>query len=216
MKPLNHVERRVQMVLAAFAEHGPMTSAVLARHLGLPSAEAPLEGRKLRHILGDIGLEDWITRTGHKSRVQGKTLPVFQLTHDGRLRLEELQQRQQVLAARPGRPVSGLAALLKQARPVAKPGGGFFQPPSRVVPAPERQAAPPPYPIIGHAPQGESRLTLADKLACLESSAAQRNSQDLKLMVAVIIELHERLQRYERFFATLHASTQEVLPKEAS
>lgn len=215
MKPLSHVERRVQMVLAAFAEQGPMTSAILARHLGLPSAEAPLEGRKLRHILGDLGLEDWIVRTGHKSRVQGKTLPLFELTPDGQLRLLELTQRLSGVS-RSTRPVSGLAALLKQARPVARPGGGFFQPPSRVVPAPERQAAPPPYPIIGHAPQGESRLTLADKLACLESSAAQRNSQDLKLMVAVIIELNERLQRYERWFATLHASTQEVLPKEAS
>lgn len=215
MKPLNHVERRVRMVLSVFAEHGPMTSATLAQHLGLPSAETPLEGRKLRHILGDIGLSDWITRTGHKVRQRNRVLPIFQLTPDGREHLARLSSRLPATQVSQHK-LNGLANVLKQARPVMRTPAEFTAPVSRTVPAPEKPTPLPPYPIVGHAPQREQRLPLADKLSCLESSAAQRNSQDLKLMVAVLIELHQKLERFERYLAAVHASTQEVLPKEAS
>jgi hypothetical protein len=192
-----------------------MTSAMLAGHLGVPSAEAPLEGRKLRHILGDLALSDWIARTGQTVKHRRSSLPVFQLTSDGQAHLQSLQTRFQAAQARPARS-SGLSTLLQQARPVARPNPAFFQPVSRVVPAPEKSAPVPPYPIVGHAPQADRPLPLADKLACLQHSASQRNSQDLKLITEVLLELHARLQRFERWLGAVHAHTQEVLPKEAS
>lgn len=215
MKTLSHVERRVRAVLKLFDQHGPMTSAMLAEHLGLPSPEAPIEGRKLRHVLGDLSLSDWITRTGHRVKHGNRSLPVFQLTPDGREHLQSLFVKEKTAPVYPPR-LNGLSALLKQARPVARPsqGAGYFQPVSRTVPAPEKPAALPAYPVLGRLPNQEVRLPIADKLSCLESSAAQRNSQDLKFIVSVLVELAQKVEKFERWLNTVQLSAQEVLPKE--
>lgn len=86
MSQLTNIQRRHLAVLNALYFEGPLTSAGLARVLGLESAEVLFYGRRLSHILGDMGQKQagLIERTGEKSRLgRGKLLPEFQLTQAG-------------------------------------------------------------------------------------------------------------------------------------
>lgn len=83
MSALTRVQYRTKRILEQFEIHGTLTSVTLAEALGLDSPESMVDGRKLRHAIGDLAHEGWLTRTEHKSRASGRRLPLFAMTTDG-------------------------------------------------------------------------------------------------------------------------------------
>ena len=88
---LTRVQVRTKRVLEQFEVHGTLTSFTLSKSLGLAGPEDKLEGRKLRHAIGDVALLGFIARTEHKSKAHGRSLPLFAITSDGRDELVYLE-----------------------------------------------------------------------------------------------------------------------------
>lgn len=130
MSQPTNIQRRQLAVLNALYYEGPLTSAGLARVLGLESAEVLFYGRRLSHILGDMGQKQagLIERTGEKSRLgRGKLLPEFQPTLAG------LQLRQVSPVVIPQLPPAASEKLDRNLHPRA------VEPTARVLPPEEAE-----------------------------------------------------------------------------
>lgn len=214
MRTSDRVRTRTEAVVKVLQEHGPMSTAELAEVLGLPGPDTQYFGRKLRYIVADMTDRGITERAGTYFKYGSRSLEQFKLVEAATAEPEELDE-----IPPPEAPVVEIAAgphvvesvkpigasttspgLALEGRKVGAAAGTVPVATSRIVPW-DLPAASSPKPRVypSTAKLGSDRLSSRDKLSAINASGAPEKSMALRMILAVVEEILDRVDGLEDF-----------------
>ncbi len=229
-------QRRHLQVLEALVS-SPLTTTALARVVGLPDSQAMFLGRKLQHVVGDLGADGLVYALPERIReggVNGKLAKAFAVTVDGHSELKRLRTLSGDLRVVPSTPeplfewpppevdpepvddyepayvpVTTRSPLLGGSRAVRPAGPG---PESKVVPMPERRVPTvPPVPVRGQLKQTTAPVPFIRKPELMDEWMMPTPTRPVPAPVPVLVDDVGRRGRYGSANVPQGATTKAVV-----